>query len=95
MFLQTRPGIIEQGLEHRAQREHGGPCIDVGTLHRDLAQLATGSGGALEHRDLASRAGKVDGCGEAAHPAADDDHAMHGDGAVRSGARSRPPRDVL
>ena len=98
--FEPRTGVGEQRFEHGAHREHGRPAVDAragvartggagiavrAATDHDLAQLAAGSGGALEHGDTAAGTREVDGRGEAAHPGADDEDATHG--GVRPQAR--------
>ena len=45
-----------------------------GSVYRQLAQLAAGDAGALDHRDLQARLRQLDGRGQPTHTSAHDYH---------------------
>ncbi len=66
----------EHTREHVTQGEHGRAGIDRGAVDRDRAQLAAGSGGRLDDRDVESPCGEQCGGNEPANTRSDHYHAL-------------------
>ncbi len=85
MGVERGAGFGEDLVEHPAHGQDRGAGIDRHAVHQQLAHLAAGRRGALEHRHLRTARGEIEGGGQTADSGADDDDLLgHTSGVPRS-----------
>jgi len=61
MVAEVLAAVREEGVEYLAESEHGGTRVHDTPSDRQLAHLAAGTRGSLEHGDVETRPAQVDG----------------------------------
>ena len=79
-IVQTRARLIEDFVENPAHGENGRTGVELSPARLNLAELASGRGGALDHGHVVAARGKQDGGDEPADSSPDDNHALRSHG---------------